>query len=199
MSNNSTKRRKTSSSSSSSSSSRSFFAGKPFITTVGIPRDELESLYALADDVRSNPKKYENKMKGKVLALVFLEPSTRTQTSFAAAMQRLGGTCVTISKSDSSLAKGETESDTMKCLECYSDGLVLRHARTGSAKEYSQILAKPLINAGDGSGEHPTQALLDLYTILREGKHAEVCTYVYMPHRWGSRLTPPSPPLRNRN
>eukprot|EP00302_Diacronema_sp_CCMP2436_P019815 CAMPEP_0179980336 /NCGR_PEP_ID=MMETSP0983-20121128/41874_1 /TAXON_ID=483367 /ORGANISM="non described non described, Strain CCMP 2436" /LENGTH=288 /DNA_ID=CAMNT_0021898255 /DNA_START=365 /DNA_END=1231 /DNA_ORIENTATION=+ len=107
-------------------------------------------------------------LKGKILANVFFEPSTRTMCSFAAAMLRLGGQVIPVNESSSSAQKGETLSDTIKCLECYADIMVLRHPVKGSAAEAAAAASKPVINAGDGVGEHPTQALLDLYTMQNE-------------------------------
>lgn len=110
----------------------------------------------------------DESLKGKVLATVFYEPSTRTNCSFQAAMLRLGGSVITVNESSSSVAKGETLSDTVRCMECYTDVIVLRHPKAGAASEASAVMLKPLLNAGDGVGEHPTQALLDLYTIVDE-------------------------------
>merc|ERR1719387_1363361 len=110
----------------------------------------------------------DESLKGKVLATVFYEPSTRTNCSFQAAMLRLGGSVISVNESSSSAAKGETLSDTVRCLECYCDAIVLRHPRAGAAAEAAAAMSKPLLNAGDGVGEHPTQALLDLYTIVDE-------------------------------
>lgn len=110
----------------------------------------------------------DESLKGKVLATVFYEPSTRTNCSFQAAMLRLGGSVITVNESCSSVAKGETLSDTVRCMECYCDAVVLRHPRAGAAAEAAAAMKKPLYNAGDGVGEHPTQALLDLYTIINE-------------------------------
>merc|ERR1719267_480173 len=107
-------------------------------------------------------------LKGKILATVFYEPSTRTNYSFQAAMMRQGGSVISVNESSSSAAKGETLSDTVRCLECYCDVIVLRHPRSGAAQEAADAMQKPLLNAGDGVGEHPTQALLDLYTIVDE-------------------------------
>lgn len=108
-------------------------------------------------------------LKGRILANLFYEPSTRTSSSFIAAMQRLGGTVIPISEVRySSVAKGESLPDTIRTLEAYADVIVLRHFETGSAQTAAQYARKPIINAGDGAGEHPTQALLDLYTILKE-------------------------------
>merc|ERR1712178_648334 len=107
-------------------------------------------------------------LKGKILATVFYEPSTRTNCSFQAAMMRLGGNVIAVNESSSSVAKGETLSDTVRCLECYCDAVVLRHPRAGASSEAAAAMSKPLLNAGDGVGEHPSQALLDLYTIVDE-------------------------------
>merc|ERR1719174_3619987 len=107
-------------------------------------------------------------LKGKILAKVFYEPSTRTNCSFQAAMMRQGGQVISVNESSSSAAKGETLSDTVRCLECYCDVIVLRHPRAGAAAEAAAAMQKPLVNAGDGVGEHPTQALLDLFTIVSE-------------------------------
>ena len=109
-------------------------------------------------------------MKGKILATLFYEPSTRTRLSFETAMLRLGGLVVSVAeaKSSSSAAKGETLFDTGKMIEGYSDVAVIRHPVVGSAKELADGSGAPVINGGDGAGQHPTQALLDLYTILKE-------------------------------
>ena len=105
-------------------------------------------------------------LHGKVLANVFYEPSTRTMCSFDAAMKRLGGDVLSVSESSSSAKKGETIEDTVRCLQCYCDVLVLRHPQVGTAAKAAAAAQKPVLNAGDGVGEHPTQALLDLFTII---------------------------------
>lgn len=114
----------------------------------------------------------DDRLKYKVLATVFYEASTRTSCSFQAAMKRLGGEVIHVDagKSGNSSAgkKGETLTDTINCLECYADVTVLRHPIVGSVKEAASKAVKPVINAGDGIGEHPTQALLDLFTIWDE-------------------------------
>uniref|UniRef100_A0A7S2WFS2 aspartate carbamoyltransferase n=1 Tax=Rhizochromulina marina TaxID=1034831 RepID=A0A7S2WFS2_9STRA len=97
-----------------------------------------------------------------------MEPSTRTSCSFQAAAQRLGATSILIGTEGSSAKKGETLEDTMRCLECYADGLVLRHPEKGSVKRVAEACERPVLNAGDGVGEHPTQALLDVYTMRSE-------------------------------
>ena len=108
-------------------------------------------------------------LKGKILANLFYEPSTRTSSSFTAAMERLGGSVIPINEVRySSVAKGESLPDTVRTLECYADVIVLRHPEIGSAALAAQYARKPIINAGDGVGEHPTQALLDLFTIREE-------------------------------
>uniref|UniRef100_A0A7S4B7J6 aspartate carbamoyltransferase n=1 Tax=Chrysotila carterae TaxID=13221 RepID=A0A7S4B7J6_CHRCT len=105
-------------------------------------------------------------LAGRILANVFYEPSTRTMCSFDAAMKRLGGQVISVSESSSSAKKGETIEDTVRCLQCYCDVLVLRHPEKGTAARAASAASKPVINAGDGVGEHPTQALLDLFTTF---------------------------------
>ena len=108
-------------------------------------------------------------LKGKILANLFYEPSTRTSSSFFSAMERLGGSVIPINEVKySSVAKGESLPDTIRTLECYADVIVLRHPEVGSAALAAAYARKPVINAGDGVGEHPTQALLDLFTIVEE-------------------------------
>lgn len=109
-----------------------------------------------------------DRLKHRVLASVFYEPSTRTSCSFQAAMQRLGGTVVCVNPDNSSVQKGETLDDTIQTMGCYCDAIVLRHPVKGSAAQAAAVSTKPVINAGDGVGEHPTQALLDLFTIQTE-------------------------------
>ena len=107
-------------------------------------------------------------LQRRVLANVFYEPSTRTSCSFASAMQRLGGSVLQVNESTSSAAKGETLGDSVRALACYADAVVLRHPARGSAAEGSAACPVPLLNAGDGVGEHPTQALLDFACIRQE-------------------------------
>lgn len=117
-------------------------------------------------------------MTGKVLATLFYEPSTRTRLSFETAMLRLGGQVVSVAeaKTSSSAAKGETLFDTGKMIEAYSDVAVIRHPVVGSAQELAEGSSVPVLNGGDGAGQHPTQALLDLYTIRKEKGRAEGLT-----------------------
>jgi aspartate carbamoyltransferase catalytic subunit len=110
----------------------------------------------------------DDRLHHKVLATIFYEPSTRTQCSFQAAMLRLGGNVITVNETHSSIRKGESLTDTIQTLASYCDCIVLRHPEKGSASIAAESSSKPVINAGDGSGEHPTQALLDIYTIRNE-------------------------------
>lgn len=131
-------------------------------------RELLESLFNKAEDLRA--KKSEDTLQGKVLASIFYEPSTRTRFSFESAMLRMGGQVITSENAalDSSAKKGESLEDAIRVIGGYADIIVLRHPEEGSAERASFVSSVPIINAGDGSGEHPTQALLDLYTIQKE-------------------------------
>ncbi len=134
-------------------------------------RADLEYIFAVAEDMRTMVERVGtfDLLKGKILANLFYEPSTRTSSSFTAAMERLGGSVIPINEVRySSVAKGESLPDTVRTLECYADVIVLRHPETGSAAIAAQYARKPIINAGDGIGEHPTQALLDLFTLREE-------------------------------
>jgi aspartate carbamoyltransferase len=116
-------------------------------------------------------------LKGKILANLFYEPSTRTSSSFTAAMERLGGSVIPINEVKySSVSKGESLADTVRTLECYADVIVLRHPEVGSAAIAARAAHKPVLNAGDGIGEHPTQALLDAFTIREELGHLDGLT-----------------------
>jgi aspartate carbamoyltransferase len=117
-------------------------------------------------------KRSSNLLKGRILANVFFEPSTRTMCSFDAAMKRLGGDVISVSESTSSAKKGESIEDTVRCLQCYCDVLVMRHPVVGTAAKAAAAASKPVINAGDGIGEHPTQALLDLFTVVNAHPNA---------------------------
>ena len=146
------------------------WVGQDCLSTTQFNTDALELLFSLADRFRADlaAGKKLKVLEGKLLACVFMEPSTRTSCSFQAASLKLGGTTIMLNESGSSAKKGETLEDTMRCLECYADALVLRHPVKGSAQRAADACAKPILNAGDGVGEHPTQALLDVYTIRTE-------------------------------
>ena len=130
---------------------------------------ELDSLIATANDIIENPKKYSEKCRGKKLATLFFEPSTRTRLSFEAAMYELGGNVLGFSESQSSsAAKGESVADTAKTVSCYADIIAMRHPKEGAPLVASINASVPVINAGDGGHNHPTQTLADLLTIYRE-------------------------------
>ncbi len=130
---------------------------------------ELDSLIASAKDIIAHPENYWDKCKHKKLATLFFEPSTRTRLSFEAAMLELGGTVLGFSEaSSSSAAKGESMADTAKILSCYADIMAIRHPREGAPYVASQNATVPVINAGDGGHNHPTQTLADILTISRE-------------------------------
>ena len=132
-------------------------------------REELEQLMDLADDIRNHPANYSEKCHGKKLATCFYEPSTRTRLSFEAAMLNLGGSVLGFSSADSSsAAKGESVSDTVKTVSCYADIIAMRHPKEGAPMVASMAASVPIINAGDGGHNHPTQTLADLLTIYRE-------------------------------
>jgi aspartate carbamoyltransferase len=145
--------------------------GKDIISVKQFSRDDLEYVFGVAHEMRGMVERVGtfDLLKGKILANLFYEPSTRTSSSFTAAMERLGGSVIPINEVKySSVTKGESLSDTVRTLECYTDVLVLRHPETGSAAIAAKAARKPVINAGDGTGEHPTQALLDTFTIFEE-------------------------------
>ncbi len=128
--------------------------------------EELDKLLALANDIEKHPQKYAHACEGKKLATCFYEPSTRTRLSFEAAMLNLGGSVLGFSSADSSsAAKGESVSDTIRVISCYADICAMRHPKEGAPLVASQKSTIPVINAGDGGHQHPTQTLTDLLTI----------------------------------
>ena len=128
--------------------------------------EELDNLLNLANDIENNPHKYAHSCDGRKLATCFYEPSTRTRLSFEAAMLNLGGSVLGFAGADSSsAAKGESVSDTMRVISCYADIAAIRHPKEGAALVASQKSLIPVINAGDGGHQHPTQTLTDLLTI----------------------------------
>jgi aspartate carbamoyltransferase len=147
--------------------------GKDILHGNQFSRKEIEAVMKVASEFEKELKKKGliPLMKGKVLATLFFEPSTRTRLSFETAMQRLGGGVIGLgSLEGSSVAKGETLADTCRTVAQYADLIVLRHPKTGSAKEAADAVDIPVLNGGDGTGQHPTQALLDVYTIYKEMK-----------------------------
>ena len=132
--------------------------------------EELYQLLDLANDIEANPKKYAHACDGKKLATLFFEPSTRTRLSHEAAMMNLGGNVLGFSSADSSSAsKGETVSDTVRMVSCYADIIAMRHPKEGAPMVASRHSSIPIINAGDGGHQHPTQTLTDLLTIRSLG------------------------------
>ncbi len=128
--------------------------------------EELDKLLTLANDIEKNPKKYAHACDGKKLATCFYEPSTRTRLSFESAMLNLGGSVIGFSSADSSsAAKGESVSDTIRVISCFADICAMRHPKEGAPLVASQKSSIPVINAGDGGHQHPTQTLTDLLTI----------------------------------
>ena len=132
---------------------------------------ELDDIFKKADEMSSALKqgKTLKNLDGKIMATFFYEPSTRTRLSFESAMNRLGGSVISVSEAkSSSAAKGETLADTVRMADGYSDVIVIRHPMEGAAKLAARFSSKPIINAGDGSGQHPTQTIMDLYTMRKE-------------------------------
>jgi len=130
----------------------------------------LEDLFVRAEEIKREPHRFMGRLAGQVMAALFYEPSTRTRLSFEAAMLRLGGQAMGTdnAREFSSAAKGETLEDSIRIVSGYSDVIVLRHSEEGAARRAAAVSTVPVINAGDGPGQHPTQALLDLYTIRDE-------------------------------
>ena len=155
--------------------------GKDILDGAQFTRDEIERIMAVAEDFRQQLERRPglDLMRGYVLATLFFEPSTRTRLSFETAMQRLGGGVVGFSSAESSsTSKGETLADTIRTVDQYADIIAMRHPQIGSAKEAAGVAQAPVLNGGDGAGQHPTQALLDLYTIQRECGKVDGATIV---------------------
>ncbi|MBM4466768.1 MAG: aspartate carbamoyltransferase [Chloroflexi bacterium] len=190
----------------------SILCGKDILRTDLLSDEELELILSTAarfEGVLEAGGRLTN-MEGQVLATLFFEPSTRTRLSFETAMLRLGGQVITVADpKTSSAAKGESLADSMRTVEGYADVIVIRHPQKGSAQEAADAVAVPVINAGDGTGQHPTQALLDVYTIRKEKGTLEgltvtlagdlkngrtVHSLVYLLARFGMRLLFVSPP-----
>ncbi len=145
--------------------------GKDILHGNQFSKKDIEAIIKTASNIEKELKKKDalTLLKGKILATLFFEPSTRTRLSFETAIQRLGGGVISLGAVESSsVAKGETLTDTVRTVSQYADVIVIRHPRTGSAKEAADAVSIPVINAGDGTGQHPTQALLDIYTIYKE-------------------------------
>ena len=145
---------------------------RSLLDIVDLTVEEIDALIATANDIIANPDKYAEKCKRKKLATLFFEPSTRTRLSFEAAMLELGGSVLGFSAANnSSAAKGESVADTVKTVSCYADIIAMRHPKEGAPMIASMRCNVPIINAGDGGHNHPTQTLADLLTIQREKGH----------------------------
>ena len=158
---------------------RNPFRGQDILSVKQFDRENLGYLFGLAEEMRVIVERvgYSNLLQGKLMASLFYEPSTRTSSSFIAAMSRLGGAVVPINEVVySSVTKGESLPDTVRTLESYTDVIVLRHPEVGSAAIAAHYCEKPIINAGDGVGEHPTQALLDIFTIEEDHQRVDGLT-----------------------
>jgi aspartate carbamoyltransferase catalytic subunit len=154
-------------------SGRLFFGGimlkgRSLIEPHNLSVEEMDGLFSLAEKIEADPACWRESCRGKVLATLFFEPSTRTRLSFEAAMLRLGGNCLGFAEpGSSSAAKGESLADTVRTVSCYADIIVMRSPKEGAALLASRYAQSPLINAGDGGHHHPTQTLTDLLTIKR--------------------------------
>jgi aspartate carbamoyltransferase catalytic subunit len=145
------------------------FAGRDIVSIRDLTREEIDYILQMTDLVEPLARRGSDMLRGKILATAFFEPSTRTRLSFESAMYRLGGTCVGFADPKAaSVQKGENLADTVRVVESYADILVIRHPLEGAARLAAEFSSIPVINAGSGAEEHPTQALLDLYTMKRE-------------------------------
>ncbi|KPV61440.1 MAG: Aspartate carbamoyltransferase [Candidatus Bathyarchaeota archaeon BA1] len=145
------------------------FKGRDIISIKDFKREEIDYILKIANAMEPIAKSGSNMLHGKMLATLFFEPSTRTRLSFETAMHKLGGSTIGFAEAEiSSIKKGENLADTVRTVENYADVIVLRHPLEGSARLAAEFAQVPIINAGSGAEEHPTQALLDLYTILKE-------------------------------
>lgn len=147
------------------------FSGASILSAKNLSRADADKILEVAESFLPVAEKKEksNLLEGKVLAALFIEPSTRTRLSTETAMNRLGGRVINlIGEENASFKKGETFGDAAKVIECFADVMAVRHKKPGSVAEMAEAVSIPVINCGDGAGEHPTQALLDLFTIKRE-------------------------------
>jgi carbamoyl-phosphate synthase/aspartate carbamoyltransferase len=181
------------------SSARSFdalqahpaFYRRHILSVKQFDREDLHYLFSIASEMRTQVERSGSvdTLKGKVLCTLFYEPSTRTSTSFEAAMKRCGGQVTAVDADRSSVNKGESLADTIRTLGCYSDAIVIRHPSIGSSKTAAKFSPVPIINAGDGIGEHPTQSLLDVFCIREElgscnGITVTLSEYPLLPHHY---------------
>ncbi len=145
------------------------FAGRDVVSIRDFSREEIDYVLQMTDVVEPKAKKGSHTLDGKIMATLFFEPSTRTKLSFESAMYRYGGKCLGFAEPKAaSVEKGENLADTVRVVENYADILVIRHSLEGAARLAAEFASVPVINAGTGAEEHPTQAMLDLYTIRKE-------------------------------
>ena len=145
------------------------FAGRDIISIRDFSKEEIDYILKTAQAMEPLAKKGSDMLKGKILATLFFEPSTRTRLSFEAAMHKLGGSTIGFAEAEiASVRKGENLADTVRTVENYADVIAIRHPLEGAARLAAEFAKVPIINGGSGAEEHPTQALLDLYTILKE-------------------------------
>ncbi|MEM1566551.1 MAG: aspartate carbamoyltransferase [Candidatus Bathyarchaeia archaeon] len=145
------------------------FAGRDIISIRDFSREEIDYVLKIASTMEPLAHKGSDMLKGKILATLFFEPSTRTRLSFEAAMHKLGGSTIGFAETEiASVRKGENLADTVRTVENYADVIAIRHPLEGAARLAAEFAKVPIINGGSGAEEHPTQALLDLYTILKE-------------------------------
>ncbi|GAB4449003.1 MAG: aspartate carbamoyltransferase [Bacteroidales bacterium] len=154
---------------------------KSLISIHDYSKENYFKILELAEIFQKNPKEYENLLNGKVIATLFFEPSTRTRLSFESAVQRMGGRIIGFSDpGSSSVQKGESLKDTILTVAQYSDLIVMRHPVEGSARWASEVSPVPIVNAGDGANQHPTQCLLDLFTIKETQHRLENLTLTFV-------------------
>ena len=146
------------------------FKNRDIISTKDFTRNDLEFIFDVSKQAKEKPEKFRNKLSGKIISMIFFEPSTRTYQSFQTSAKILGCDVIGFTEPSSSsyIGKGESFHDTIRIFENYGDCIVIRHSSAGSTRYAAEISSKPIINAGSGFQEHPTQALLDLFTINEE-------------------------------
>ena len=154
---------------------RNPLSGQSFVSSEGVSKEIIEFILDTAASLEASPPALKPSMTGKILGCLFFEPSTRTRLSFESAMLKLGGQTISVENiASTSLQKGESLGDTARVVSGYVDAIVMRHPTAGSVMEFAQYATCPVINAGDGPNQHPTQALGDLYTILKEKKTGKI-------------------------
>jgi len=156
------------------------WSGKDVLSILDFSRADLESLFEIADGFVKNPGSVPKSLTDRIVATAFFEPSTRTRLSFSTAALKLGAKVIDLSPEVSSVLKGESLSDTVRMLESYSDLIVMRHPSEGAALLASEVSDVPLVNGGDGSQHHPSQAMLDLYTIRKLKGSVDGLRYVVL-------------------